>query len=80
MKARRRLEREIVRRRRRDPWPVLFTRIVTPNGVKVRVELNPRHQLHGWGDKRATYTVPYAHVYGPWPPPPDMICELGHWA
>lgn len=80
MNARRRLQREIVRRRRREYWPVTFTRIVTPNGVRARVVLNPRRQIHGWGDKRATYYVPFAHVYGPWPPPPGMIRELGRWA
>lgn len=83
MNARRRLQREIVRRRlrHRRPWPApTFTRITTPNGLRARVVFNPRQQLHGWGDKRATCFVPGATVYGPFPPTPDLIRELGRWA
>ncbi len=79
MNARRRLEREMVRRRRREPWPQTFTRIVTPNGTWVRVVFTPwRQRDPRW--MRATYFARHAHTGANWPPTPELFRELGRWA
>jgi hypothetical protein len=76
--ARRRLQREIIRQRRQYWWPVVSTRIVTPNGTRVRVTLMPMscalHAMH------ADYKMSGAAIYGPWPPTPELLRELGRWA
>lgn len=83
MNARRRLQREIIRHRRAHklPWPApVFTRVTTPNGVPVRVtDLYWRTSPYSkaW---RGRYVVPGATVYGPWPPTPELLRELGRWA
>ncbi len=80
MNARRRLQREIVRRRRHDRWPVIFTRFTTPNGARVRVF---RYEGAGgsWGNGYVDYRVSrVVTVHAPWPPTPELIRELGRWA
>lgn len=77
MRARPRLKREIIRRRRREYWPTTFTRITTPNGTPVRVVIRRRacalHTAH------ADYRVTCGTTYGPWPATPELIRELGLW-
>lgn len=83
MNARRRLQREIIRRRtcHPHPWPPpLFTRITAPNGMPVRVEIRActcalGHRAHA--DYR---TGLIGRVYAAWPPTPDTLRELGRWA
>ena len=79
MNARRRLQREIVRRRRRDTWPLTFTRITTPNGTPVRV-FRYEGAGGGWGNGYVDYQVPGCLLHAPWPPTPEIIRELGRWA
>lgn len=78
MNARRRLQREIIRRRQRHwaPWaPVMFTRFVTPSGIHVRASISicrcALHTMH------ATYRTRSGAVYAAWPPTPELIRELG---
>lgn len=78
MNARRRLQREIIRHRRAEPWHG-FTRITTPNGKRMRVYVMdafrcPLHTAH------ADYQGRMGWTYAPWPPTPDTLRELGRWA
>jgi hypothetical protein len=79
MNQRRRLEREIIRDRRRAHRPVTLTRITTPNGVRARV-IQWAGAGGGWGNGYVDYQAPGALVHAPFPPTTDVIRELGLWA
>lgn len=71
MNQRTRLEREIVRKRRRYPRRQL-TRVTTPSGQRVQVEIMPRgrssyyHQWGGW-------------IFAKYPPTPEVYKTISRW-
>ncbi len=76
MNDRRRLQREIIRHRRRKPWNPTLTRFHLGNGARVRVV----DSIHGTYWRRtgcAGYRVRYATHSGPFPPTPELLRDLG---
>lgn len=73
MNPRTRLKREIIRLRRREPWPQLFTRITAPDGMSVRATLYPHH-----GRITADYRAGGHLTHEAWPPAPAVFSELRH--
>ena len=68
-------------RRHHAPWPPdTFTRITTPSGTRASVVHALWQRNGGWGPRHAAYRVPGATVYGPFPPTPELLRELGRWA